>query len=117
MSGNYPTDPACIFCRIIAGKAPARVRYESEHVFAFDDIHPHAPTHLLICPKGHYPTFLETPAEVLTILNAEVKAVARHLGVEEKGFRLQINNGRDSGQIIYHLHYHLLAGRRMHDHG
>lgn len=117
MTADYPTDPACIFCRIIAGKAPANVRYESEHVFAFDDINPHAPTHVLICPKAHHPTFLETPPEILTILDAEIKKVAAHLGFDERGFRLQVNNGRESGQIVFHLHYHFLAGRTIHDHG
>lgn len=114
---DYPTDPKCIFCRIIAGAAPANVRYESEHVFAFDDIHPHAPTHVLICPKAHYPTFTETPPEILTLLSEETKKIATYLGFAERGFRLQINNGRESGQIIFHLHYHFLAGRTMHDHG
>ena len=116
-SSEYPTDPQCIFCRIIAGKAPAKVRYESGQVFAFDDINPHAPTHVLICPKAHYPTFMEAPAEVLATLNAEIKSIATHLGFAERGFRLQVNNGRESGQIVPHLHYHFLAGRPMHDHG
>jgi histidine triad (HIT) family protein len=117
MSAAYPTDPACIFCRIIAGKAPANVRYESETAFAFDDIHPKAPTHVLICPKAHHPTFMETPSDVLADLSEEIKKVAAHLGFDERGFRLQVNNGRESGQIIFHLHYHFLAGRTMHDHG
>jgi diadenosine tetraphosphate (Ap4A) HIT family hydrolase len=81
-----PFDPNCIFCRIIAGQASATIRYESDDVVAFDDHYPKAPTHVLICPKGHYPTFLETPPDVLGALNA---------------------------QIVAHLHYHFLAGRQM----
>lgn len=110
---SHPTDPNCIFCKIIAKQIPSTVRYESEHVYAFNDIHPKAPTHVLICPKGHYPTFLETPPDVLAKLNEEVQAIARHLGFAERGFRLVINNGRESGQEVFHLHYHLLAGKTM----
>ena len=117
MTADYPTDPNCIFCRIIAGNAPAKVRYQSERVFVFDDINKKASTHVLICPRAHYPTFMETPSDILTTLNAEIRIVAAHLGFAERGFRLQVNNGRESGQIVFHLHYHFLAGLTMHDHG
>ena len=113
MSADPPSDQGCVFCRIVAHKSPANIRYESDHVIAFDDLHPKTPTHVLICPKGHYPTFLETPNEVLAQLNTEVKAVAAHLGFNKRGFRLLVNNGLESGQIIYHLHFHFLAGRPM----
>jgi histidine triad (HIT) family protein len=113
MTADFPTDSACVFCRIIAGKTSATIRYESEHVIAFDDHYPKTPTHVLICPKGHYPTFLETPDDVLARLNAEVKTVAAHLGLGDRGFRLVVNNGHESGQLIYHLHFHLLSGRPM----
>jgi histidine triad (HIT) family protein len=113
MTASHPFDQSCLFCRIAAGQAPAKVRYESEHVIAFDDLHPKTPTHVLICPKGHYRTFLETPDEVLAQLNAEIKAVAAHLGFSEKGFRLLVNNGHESGQLIYHLHFHFLGGRTL----
>ena len=108
-----PFDPYCVFCRIISGEARATIRYESDDVIAFDDHYPKAPTHVLICPKGHYPTFLETPPEVLGTLNAQVKAVADLLGFQDRGFRLLINNGPESGQLVAHLHYHFLAGRQM----
>ena len=113
MNDEQPFDPHCIFCRIIRREAPAEIRYESDHVIAFDDYRPRAPIHVLICPKGHYPTFLETPSDVLATLNAEIKTIAAQLGFSERGFRMLINNGRESGQIVYHLHYHLLAGKRM----
>jgi histidine triad (HIT) family protein len=93
MTTEYPTDPQCIFCRIIAGKAPAKVRYESGHVFAFDDINPHAPTHVLICPKAHYLTFMDAPPKS-SRRSMPVKNIAAHLGFGERGFRLQVNNGR-----------------------
>ena len=110
---DQPFNKDCIFCRIIKGEMPSSIRYESDHVFAFDDINPKAPTHVLICPKGHYPTFLETPADVLDQLNNEVKVVAKKIGVEERGFRLVINNGEESGQLVFHLHYHLLTGSKL----
>ena len=113
MSESHPTEPGCIFCRIVAHQVPANIRYESDKVIGFDDVHPKTPTHVLICPKGHYPTLLETPDEILAGLTAEVKAVAVHLGFTERGFRLLVNNGRESGQIIYHLHFHFLAGRPL----
>jgi histidine triad (HIT) family protein len=113
MTRDYPTDPNCIFCRILAREAPATFRYETDEVFAFDDHHPHAPTHVLLCPKAHYPTFMETPPEVLAILGAEIQKLAKHLGCDQNGFRLMVNNGRESGQIVFHLHYHLLSGRTM----
>jgi len=69
---------------------------------------------VLICPKGHYPTLMDTPSEILGIVCSEVKQVAAYLGVAERGFRLIINNGPESGQIVYHLHFHLLAGKRQH---
>ena len=111
---GYPVDPACVFCRILKGELPVTVRYESEHVFAFDDIHPKSPTHVLICPKAHYPTLMDTPPEIIGHLYDEVRQVARALGFDGRGFRLITNNGRESGQIVYHLHIHFLAGRQQH---
>ncbi|MEW5702383.1 MAG: HIT domain-containing protein [Candidatus Zixiibacteriota bacterium] len=110
---DRPFDPGCIFCRIIARQAPAKIRYESDDVIAFDDRRPQAPTHVLICPKAHYPTFIDTPPDVLVQMNAQIKAVADVLGFLDRGFRLIVNNGPESGQIVYHLHYHFLAGRQM----
>lgn len=111
---SEPVDPNCIFCRILKGELPATIRYESEHVFAFDDIHPKSATHVLICPKAHYPTLMETPLDVLAQLYHEVRQVARKLGFHERGFRIITNNGRESGQIVYHLHIHFLAGQQQH---
>ena len=115
MTTELPVDESCVFCRIVARRATANIRYESAQVIAFDDSRPKAPTHVLICPKGHYPTFLDTPESVLAHLNSEIKSVAAHLGFEGRGFRLVVNNGRESGQIIFHLHFHFLAGSAMRD--
>jgi len=110
---DRPYDPDCVFCRIIARQVPATIRYESDDVIAFDDHYPKAPTHVLICPKAHYPTFLDTPPDVLVQMNTHIKAVADVLGFLERGFRLLVNNGPESGQLVDHLHYHFLAGRQM----
>jgi histidine triad (HIT) family protein len=113
MTETHPADPNCVFCKIIAKSIPSTARYESEHVYAFNDIHPKAPTHLLICPKAHYPTFSETPPEVLAKMNEETQKIAKQLGFDQRGYRLVINNGRESGQEVFHLHYHFLAGKTM----
>lgn len=114
MTPSYPTDSECLFCKIIAGDMKSNIRYESDQVIAFDDINPKSKTHVLICPKGHYPTLMDTPPEVMTTLLEEVKTVARELGADERGFRLIINNGKEGGQVIFHLHAHLLAGQQQH---
>ncbi|GAB4323175.1 MAG: histidine triad nucleotide-binding protein [Candidatus Zixiibacteriota bacterium] len=114
MTPSYPTDSECLFCKIIAGEIPSTIRYQSENAIAFDDIHPKSKTHVLICPKGHYPTLMDTPPDVVAALMDDVKAVARELGFDERGFRLIVNNGKESGQIVYHLHIHFLAGQQQH---
>ena len=114
MTPSHPTDADCLFCKIISGQMSSNVRYESDNVFVFDDIHPKSKTHVLICSRGHYPTLMDTPAEVLATVLDEVKNVARELGFHERGFRLIINNGKESGQIIDHLHIHFLAGQQQH---
>jgi histidine triad (HIT) family protein len=103
----------CVFCEIIAGRSPGKKFYEDEHVFVFHDIHPAAPTHLLICPKEHHERFISAPPEIMSMLFEAVKIVAKKLGVDQDGFRLIINNGRAGGQTIDHLHIHFLAGKRM----
>lgn len=103
----------CIFCRIIAGEAHADVVYENEHVIAFHDIHPAAAIHVLIVPKKHI-TSIAAVEEADKSLMGEVihasRIVAEQLGVED-AFRIVINNGQGAGQSVFHLHFHLLAGR------
>lgn len=103
----------CVFCKIVRREAPARIVYEDDDTIVFHDIHPSAPTHLLVCPKEHYNTFLETPPEVLPKLQSVVRTVTEQLGIDKSGFRMIINNGRGGGQIIFHLHIHLLADKKM----
>ena len=99
----------CIFCSIIEGKSRADVFYQDDHVIVFKDIAPKCPVHLLICPKQHYENFIAAPQEVRQQLDDVVQKVSEMLGERGQDFRIQINNGRGAGQIVFHLHYHFLA--------
>ncbi len=105
----------CLFCRIVAGKIPCQKVFENERVFAFRDINPQAPVHVLVVPKKHGGDVPECgdPA-LLGELLLTAADLARSLGVAESGYRIVINTGRDSGQAVDHLHVHLIGGRPMH---
>jgi histidine triad (HIT) family protein len=98
----------CVFCRIIAGEAPGRVIFENDRVVIFHDHRPQATTHLLIVPKTHYETLMDTPAEEIGYLIKVCRVLAETLHMQE-GFRLVINNGPRSGQIVFHLHVHFMS--------
>jgi histidine triad (HIT) family protein len=105
----------CIFCRIVAGQAPAVKVYETDEVLAFRDAMPRAPTHILIISRKHIARLADAGPEdeaLLGKLLLAAKAVAEQEGVSD-GFRLVINNGSEAGQSVFHVHIHLLAGRRM----
>jgi len=104
----------CLFCKMATGAITPAVVYETDHILAFRDIHPRAPTHILIIPKRHIPTLddLEDPALAGELLLA-VREVARQEGIAEKGYRTVINCRGDGGQEVFHLHLHLLGGRGM----
>ena len=106
----------CLFCRIVAGKIPATIVHETDKTLAFRDINPRAPVHVLVIPKEHIDSLLAIePSHTDTIaeIHQAVQAVARQEKVDEKGFRMVVNNGKDSGQAVGHLHYHVLAGRKL----
>lgn len=106
----------CVFCRIIAHEIPSAQVYEDADVYAFRDINPEAPIHVLIAPKRHIPDLAATDAEDGALLLALVRAantIARQEGVAESGYRLVSNIGPDAGQSVFHLHLHLLGGRPM----
>ena len=106
----------CLFCKIAAGLIPSDKVAETETLFAFRDIHPMAPVHILIVPKKHIPNNLAlTEADRNMVGDAYLLAnkLARDAGVAGAGFRLVTNNGPDAGQAVFHLHFHLLAGRPM----
>jgi len=108
----------CIFCQIVDGKIPADIVYQDEEVMVFPDISPVAPTHLLIIPKKHIPSLALLPDAEIPLIGHMVKVanqLAREGGVAESGYRLVINSGEQGGQLVPHLHMHLLSGRRLSD--
>ena len=106
----------CIFCKIVAGEIPSQKIYEDERAFAFRDINPHAPTHALVIPRSHIAT-LDAAGEADEALLGHLLRVAAQVahseGHAEGGFRTVINNGADAGQTVFHIHVHLLGGRRL----
>jgi histidine triad (HIT) family protein len=105
----------CLFCKIIAGQVPSKKVYEDEKTFAFEDINPQAPTHVLIIPKKHIVGLKEAEdadAELIGYCHLVAAKVARQRGIEN-GYRTVYNVGRDAGQSVFHLHLHLLGGRKL----
>ncbi len=106
----------CIFCKIIAGEIPSTKIYEDDSVTAFRDINPVAPTHILIIPNKHIPSVNELePGDEKTVgyLFTIAKQIAEAENISESGYRLIINTGPHGGQVVYHLHLHLLGGRKL----
>ena len=106
----------CLFCRIVRGEIPADVVRESEQLLAFRDINPAAPTHVLVITKQHFVDIAElaaADASLAALLLAEAAAVAEGEGVHDSGWRLAFNVGRDSGQLVPHVHAHVMGGRAL----
>ena len=111
-------EPDCLFCKIVAGKIPARVVYQDDSVLAFHDIHPAAPVHFLIVPKSHIASMAQTGAQHAALLG-HIMALVPTLALQEGcrpypqgGFRLVCNTGHDGGQEVQHLHFHVMGGPR-----
>jgi len=107
-------DPDCIFCKIVAGRIPARKAHEDDELLVFHDINPWAPVHVLVIPKLHIATLYDVGAEhegLLGRMLALAPRLMRQLGVDD-GFRTVINTGRNGGQEVFHLHMHLMGGPR-----
>jgi histidine triad (HIT) family protein len=103
----------CLFCRIAAKKIPSKIVYEDDDVFAFEDISPQAPTHVLICPRKHFASLDEARPEDQSLLG-KLQLVAAQLARKRsllEGYRTVMNNGAGAGQSVFHLHLHLLGGR------
>ena len=103
----------CLFCKIGRKEISAKLVYEDEAIFAFEDIHPQAPTHILLCPRKHFVSLTDATAEDTAMLG-RLQLVAAKLATERKltdGYRTVVNNGRGAGQSVFHLHLHLLGGR------
>jgi histidine triad (HIT) family protein len=106
----------CLFCRILRNEIPAKTIYEDEHTFAFEDINPQAPTHVLIIPKRHIRGLKEATLEDVELIgrcHLAAAEIARQRGIEE-GYRTVLNVGPQAGQSVFHLHVHLLGGRNLH---
>jgi len=106
----------CIFCKIVAGQAPATIVYRDELATAFRDIHPVGPTHVLVVPNRHIVSVNDLTPEDESLVGHLVSIagqVARQEGVDQSGYRLILNTGPDSGQAVFHLHLHVIGGRRM----
>ncbi len=108
--------PDCVFCKIVAGQIPSSKVYEDGSSLVFKDINPVAPTHLVAIPKEHFETIHDVPAgksEVLGKLLEAVAAAARQENLTAAGYRVVINSGEHAGQLVPHLHAHVLAGRDL----
>lgn len=106
----------CIFCKIVAGEIPGNILYKDDKIIAFRDINPQAPTHLLIIPREHIVSLAHLSEAETPIIGHMVKIanrLAKQEGVFKSGYRLVINSGKQSGQLVPHLHLHLLGGRNL----
>ena len=115
MSGGTGANVDCIFCKISRKEIPAKHIYDDTEIFAFDDIHPQAPTHMLICPRKHLVS-LNGAEDGDAAMLGKMLRVAKRLADERGlsgGYRVVINNGAEAGQSVDHLHLHVLGGRAM----
>lgn len=106
----------CVFCKIVSGEIPSTKVYEDDKVLAFKDINPEAPVHIVIIPKNHIESLNSIKEEDINIIShilITAKNLAKDLGISEKGYRLVNNCGKDGGQTVNHLHFHLLGGRLL----
>jgi histidine triad (HIT) family protein len=107
---------ACLFCEIADGRRPARTVHQDERMVAFHDIRPQAPTHLLVIPRRHITSLNELASEDDPLVGAMVRTardLAARQGLGERGYRLVLNCGDDSGYSVYHIHLHVLGGRQL----
>ncbi len=106
----------CLFCKIVNKQIPSTVVYEDDEILAFKDINPVAPVHVLVIPKKHITCLndvLEEDIDVLGKIQLVIKKIAKELGVDETGYRVISNCGDDGGQLVKHLHYHLIGGKKL----
>ncbi|OFE12634.1 histidine triad nucleotide-binding protein [Pseudohongiella acticola] len=106
----------CLFCRIAAGDIPSQEVYSDEHVYAFHDINPTAPTHILVIPRKHLNSVCDAGPDDEALMGKLLltgQQIAQKQGVASDGFRLVINTGDQGGQTVHHIHLHILGGRQM----
>jgi histidine triad (HIT) family protein len=107
---------SCLFCRILAGEIPSSKVFEDSDLFAFNDINPQAPLHVLIVPKKHIATTNDVAPEDEALVGKLVRraaAIARENGYDQRGYRTVLNCNSEAGQTVFHIHLHLLAGRHL----
>ena len=110
------SESECIFCKIVRGEIETEVVHDEDDVLVFEDIRGRAPVHVLVIPKQHVASLEEItklPAPVVRRLFEVSSMVAEKLGVRESGYAVRINNGSDAGQEVFHLHLHVLGGKRL----
>jgi len=108
--------PDCLFCRLAAGEIPASIVYQDERVIAFKDITPQAPTHILVIPLRHISTLNDLTAEddgLVGEMTRRAAAIAKEQGLADRGYRVLFNCNADAGQTVFHIHLHLVGGRRL----
>jgi len=106
----------CIFCKIVEGTIPSRKVYEDDQILAFHDIQPQAPVHLLVIPKKHIASLdaaASDDADLLGRTMLAAKQVARDAGLADRGYRVVTNIGQDAGQVVFHIHLHVLGGEKL----
>ncbi|MFN8472071.1 MAG: histidine triad nucleotide-binding protein [Anaerolineae bacterium] len=106
----------CIFCKIVAGDIPAKILFRDDHITAFYDIHPAAPTHVLVIPNRHIATLNDLSEEDVDLAGRLILACKRaavETGIADSGYRVLDNVGTGGGQHVWHVHFHVLGGRRM----
>ena len=109
-------DTNCIFCKIIDRRIPSKIIFEDSDFLGFNDVAPQAPTHILVVPKKHYSdihSLNESNKDIISGLFLCAKKIADRLELDKKGYRMVINNGTGAGQTVFHLHLHILSGRRF----
>lgn len=106
----------CIFCKIIKGEIPSKKVYEDDKILAFHDINPEAPVHVLVVPKEHINSLNginETNSDVVSHIFLTINKIVKDLGISESGYRVLTNTGKDGGQTVSHMHFHVLGGKEL----
>lgn len=103
----------CIFCKIVNREIPSTLVYEDENVIAFNDLYPQAPIHIIVIPKKHVANVTEADAEMIRNIFEAINKIAVEKGIDKSGFRVVTNCGEDAGQTVNHLHFHILAGKKL----
>ena len=109
-------DESCIFCKIIKGEIPSSKVYEDEEILAFNDINPAAPIHILVIPKKHIKSLADMEKgdeKIISKIYKVINEIAQKQGFKENGYRVIVNCGKDGGQEVMHLHFHVLAGKKL----